>query len=388
MNDINTKFLIRLQKSIISDGIAAGNALVIGDRNGVLFENYEGVYDAEKSDPVDKNTLFHLYSMTKIFTVISALLLYERGQIGLDDMICKYIPEFAGMTVRDNGVIRRAENRMTVRHLFTMTSGLTYLYDKTPDELNGFVHAFDEYKPCGAVGFAKALASLPLSFEAGQRFEYGLSHDVLGAVIEAVSGKTLDRFFADEILFPLGMDDTFFYQSVPVDRLPRLAKNTAFRDGRFVNIPLLNRPVPLLELTDGSHIFSGGSGLVSSACDFAVFLSALTSGKILKPETLALMTSPALTEEQRRCYNREGGDEATFGYEHTYGLGVRVQDKISTERRGSIGEWGWSGALGTWFFVCPEFDLWLLYLHQHSPSEFRKYIIPLRNAFYDRSDKK
>ena len=384
----NNDLLIKLQKSVISGGIAAGNALVTGDRDGVLFENYEGVYDAEKNDPVDKNTLFHLYSMTKDFTVISALLLYERGLIGLDDPVYKYIPEYKYLTVHDNGVIRRAEKPVTLRHLFTMTSGLTYLYDKTPDELNGLKRILNENKPYGAVGFAKVLASLPLAFEPGERFEYGLSHDVLGAVIETVSGITLDKFIFENITSPLGMSDTRFYQSVQGECLGRLAKNTAYADGKYVNVPLLSRPVPLFDWIDGSHIFSGGSGLVSSARDMAAFLSALTSGKILKPETLALMTAPALTEGQRRYYNYEGGDEATFGYEHTYGFGVRVQDRISAERRGSIGEWGWSGALGTWFFVSPELDQWFLYLHQHSPSEFRKYIIPLRNAFYDRSDKK
>ena len=377
--------LTALSKRVIKDKIAAGNALLIGDGDGVLFENYEGVFDAEKGGAVSSDTLFHLYSMTKIFTVVSALLIFERGLIGLDDPVCEYIPEYASLTVRDNKAVKNAENVMKIRDLFTMTSGLTYLTDKSAEEIAGFKERLKNSP--GTVGFAKSLASLPLAFEPGERFEYGLSHDVLGAVTEVVSGKTLDKFFADEIFALSGMTDTFFYQCIPADRLPRLAKNTAYKDGRFINIPFLNRPVPALDRTDGKSILSGGSGLVGTAKDLAAFLTAMISGRILKPGTLRLMTTPALTEAQRRYYNREGADAATFGREHTFGLGVRVQDGISETRRGSIGEWGWSGALGTWFFVCPESNQWFLYLHQHSPAKHGEYVIPMRNAFYDRSDR-
>ena len=138
---------------------------------------------------------------------------------------------------------------------------------------------------------------------------------------------------------------------------------------------------------NGNDIFSGGSGLVCTARGYAAFLTEISNGggRLLKPETIEMMTSPALTPEQRRFFNKKEFDRSTFGSEHTFALGVRVQDKISIKRGGVIGEWGWSGALGTWFFVNPGGD-WFLYLHQHSPAKHGEYITSLRKAYYDRRE--
>ena len=375
----DAKGLIRRQTQIINNGVAAGNALLFGDKNGTAFENYAGYSDAEKHTPVTADTIFHMYSMTKVVTVVCALMLWENGLFDIDAPVCEYIPEYADLSVVDNGKIRRAEKVMTVRHLFTMTSGLTYLSeygDKTPRCL---INGLD------TVGFAKALASLPLAFEPGEQFKYSLSHDVLGAIIEIITGKTLDTVFKEKIFDPLGMTDAYFYQDIPDEKAGRLAKNTAFDGKKFVNIPLYSRPVPTLETLDGFRIHSGGSGLVCTAADYAAFLTEMSNygGRLLKPETVKLMTAPQLDTEQRKYYNIDIMDKATFGEEHTFALGVRVQDKISIKRGGVIGEWGWSGALGTWFFVNPGGD-WFLYLHQHTPAKHGGYITDLRKAYYDR----
>lgn len=378
----DTKGLIRCQKQIINSGISAGNALLFGDRNGVTFENYAGEADAEKHTPVTGNTIFHMYSMTKVMTVVCALSLWEKGLLDLDAPVSDYIPEYAKLSVSDNGRVRTAEKTMTVRHLFTMTSGLTYLYEyaeKTPDCL---------LKDLDTVGFAKALAALPLAFEPGQRFNYSLSHDVLGAIIEVITGRTLDKVFKEKIFDPLGMADAYFYQNIPDEKAGRLAKNTARDNGKFVNIPLYSRPVPALDF-GSDKIFSGGSGLVCTARDYAAFLTEMSNngGRLLKPETVKMMTAPQLDAEQRKYYNVDFMDPSTFGEEHTFALGVKVQDKISKKRGGVIGEWGWSGALGTWFFVTPQGD-WFLYLHQNTPALFYKYIVDLRKAYYDRRQDK
>ncbi|MBO4423339.1 MAG: beta-lactamase family protein [Clostridia bacterium] len=374
-----TDGLVAVQKRIIENGISSGSTLMSGDGSGVLFCNHEGVRDAETMDPVDGDTIFHMYSMTKVMTVVCALSLWEQGLLELDAPVGEYIPEYSDLSVSDNGNVRAAKKTMTVRHLFTMTSGLTYLYEygeKTPDCL---------LKRLDTVGFAKALASLPLAFEPGERFNYSLSHDVLGAIIEIITGKTLDKVFKEKIFGPLGMADAYFYQSIPEEKTKRLAKNTAYADGKFVNIPLYSRPAPALGDLNGDLIFSGGSGLVCTARDYAAFLTEMANGggRLLKPMTVKMMTSPQLDEKERKYYNIDFMDPATFGEEHTYALGVRVQDKISAERGGVIGEWGWSGALGTWFFVTPSGE-WFLYLHQNSPAYFYKYIIDLRKAYYDR----
>lgn len=377
----NTK-LLEAQKNVIESGIAAGNALLYGDKNGVIFNSCMGVSDAEKMTPVSDETYFHHYSMTKIFTVVSALILYEKGLLDLDGDVSRYLPAYADLTVYDNGMIRRAENRMTVRHLFTMTSGLTYL----TDDFGGRVAEFERRFRAGAwdtVRFAEELASVPLAFEPGTQFRYGLSHDVLGALIEIISGQTLDRFFDEYIFRPLGMNDTYFYRKLPVEKEKLLAKNTAFIGGRYVNIPLPSRLVPCFENTGDNKVLSGGSGLVGTASDYARFLAALLSdgGGLIKPETLELMTRPALTPEQRKTYNKKEFDSSSFGDEHTFALGVRVQDKEAPS--GSVGEYGWSGALGTWFFIDVRDGMWFLYMHQHTPARHGEYICLLRDAFYN-----
>ena len=377
----DTKGLIQRQQQIIYNGTAAGNALLFGDKNGITFENYLGEADAEKHTPVTENTIFHMYSMTKVMTVVCALSLWENGLLDLEAPVSEYIPEYAELFVCENGKIKRAENVMTVRHLLTMTSGLTYLTECDPYILDNLIK---RAKPRGTVGFAKDLAMIPLMFEPGQQFKYGLSHDVLGATVEIITGKTLDIVFDEKIFKPLKMTDTYFYQNIPDKKAGKLAKNTAFDCEKYINIPLLDRPVPGVKI-NGNDIFSGGSGLVCTARDYAAFLTEMSDngGRLLKPETVKMMTSPALSSKQRKYFNKKEFDKSTFGFEHTFALGVRVQDKISKKRGGVIGEWGWSGALGTWFFVTEQGD-WFLYLHQHTPAKHGEYITSLRKAYYDR----
>lgn len=377
----NTR-LLEAQKNVIKSGIAAGNALLYGDENGVIFNSCMGVSDAEKLTPVSDKTYFHHYSMTKIFTVVSALILYEKGLLDLDAEVSRYLPEYAESTVFDNGKIRKAERKMTVRHLFTMTSGLTYLTDEFCGKTAEFERRFKK-GDLDTVGFARELVTVPLAFEPGEQFRYGLSHDVLGAIIEIISKQTLDVFFDENIFKPLGMCDTYFYQKIPAEKEKYLSKNTSFDGEKYVNIPLLSRPVPCFDNAENNKVLSGGSGLVGTALDYAKFLTALLSGGggIIKPETLTMMTSPALNSVQRKTYNKKEFDSSSFGDEHTFALGVRVQDREA--KSGSLGEYGWSGALGTWFFVSPRDNLWFLYMHQHSPAKHGEYITKIRDEFYN-----
>ena len=380
---INDVKLIQKQESITDTGIASGSSLLYGDKDGVLFEHHYGVSDPERGTPVDSGTVFHMYSMTKVMTVTAALMLYDRGLLGLDDEVSRYLPGYADLTVCENGVIRKAESRMTVRHLFTMTSGLTYLAEDNPGGYSDIERGFGS-GGWDTVRFAEELSSVPLAFEPGAQFRYGLSHDVLGAIIEIISGKTLSEYMKEYIFTTLGMTDTYFYQDLPEKYLPRLAKNTEWNGEKYVNIPLPCRPVPALGVPGGGRLYSGGSGIVCTARDYAKFLSAMLGGGLLNRRTAAMMTSPQLTPEQRKSFNKPEFDPSTFGDEHTFGLGVRVQDRPA--RGGSVGEWGWSGALGTWFFVDVSDGLWFLYLHQHTPAGHGRYIIPLRNVFYGEVD--
>ncbi len=380
------------QRRIIAGGFSSGNALICGDRNGVFFENYEGTVRGGSGarPPVTKDTLFHLFSMTKVFTVTAALMLLEKGLIGIDDPVSDYIKEFARVKVFTDGKSLPVKEPVRLRHLFTMTSGLSYFLD---DESGCGRMMAERWKRdlknglhWDTVRFARELASAPLEFEPGKRYIYGLSHDVLGAVIEVVSGKTLDVFFRDNIFRPLGMDRTFFRRRLPSELEPLLADNTAFINGDYENIPLPPQPVPIpaFEGTEDSAMLSGGAGLVGAARDYGIFLNEFLQpdNLLLKPDTVAFMTSPKLDAAQRAFYNAPGSDDSISGPEHTFAFGVRVQDREAPSGYGSVGEWGWSGALGTWFFVSPADGVWFVYMHQHTPANHGAFITELRNTFY------
>lgn len=377
------------QKEIVANGFSSGNALICGGPEGIFFENYEGAKSADSGDPVMKDTVFHLYSMTKIVTVVSALQLYEKGLLDLDAPVYRYIPGFKNLRVCENAKVRPAGRDVTVRMLFSMTSGLSYFLADESGEAEKLAGRWrsDLKNGCSwsTLKFANEIAKVPLSFEPGTKYLYGLSHDVLGAIIEVISGETLDVYFERHVTAPLGMKDTCFYQKLPERLKPRLAANTAFINGRYENIPLPPRPVPipLFEGTDDPGVFSGGSGLVGTARDYALFLAEMLKPEkgIIKPDTLSMMASPQLGEAQRACYNNPCGDPSISGPEHTFALGVRVQDREA--ETGSVGEWGWSGALGTWFFVSPKDGIYFVYMHQHSPAMHDAFIAGLRSEFYD-----
>ncbi len=381
--------LARKQREVIDNGFAAGNALICGGKSGIIYENYEGIARPGSGTEAGPDTVFHLYSMTKVFTAVSALQLIGREKLDLNARLSEFIPEYSDVRVLERGKMRPVEKQITVRMLLTMTSGLSYFIDDRSGEAARFADKWRELRANGehidTRAFAGALAGIPLSFEPGKRFLYGLSHDVLGAVIEQVSGLSLAEYFRANIFEPLGMRSTFFYQDLPEELKPKLADNTALVDGRYEAIPLLPRPVPIpaFEGIDDPAMYSGGSGLVGTARDYGRFLAEMLDPKtgILTHEMLAELTRPQLNPAQRRYYNDPAADKSIFGPEFTFGLGVSVQDKAA--KSGSAGEWGWSGALGTWFFVSPEEGVWFVYMHQHSPANHGQYIRGIRDTFYD-----
>ena len=383
------KRLADKQKQIVSDGFASGNALICGDGSGSFFENYEGTKSADPRDTLREDTVFHLYSMTKVFTAVSAMKLYEQGLLDLDAPVKDFLPAFSKVSVFENGKTRPAETEVTVGMLLSMTSGLSYFLSdgsgKAAEMAERWRKDLKEGRHWNTVRFANETASVPLSFEPGTSYLYGLSHDVLGAVIEIISGDGLDRFFEKNIFAPLGMKDTYFYGKIPERLKPKLASDTAFGKKGYENIPLLPRPVPIpaFEGTEDEEMLSGGSGLVGTARDYALFLQEMLAPEkgIISKKTIDFMTRPRLNKAQRARYNDPSGDPSISGPEHTFALGVRVQDKAA--HQGSIGEWGWSGALGTWFFVSPNDGVWFVYMHQHSPANHDSFIAGLRDLFYD-----
>jgi CubicO group peptidase (beta-lactamase class C family) len=296
------------------------------------------------------NTLFRIYSMTKPITTVAALMLYENGHFQLDDPVAEYLPAFEGVQVYDTtatGAPTRVEPRrpMTIQDLMRHTSGLTYgVFGNTP--VDSMYQAAGVLDPTRTLASAvDTLATLPLLHPPGTQWHYSVSTDVLGRLVEVVSGQSLDTFFRTRIFEPLDMDDTMF--EVPADEMDRFS--TSYTVNRSGDLVVQDRradsrfaaPVALL---------SGGGGLVSTMDDYLRFArmllndGAVDGTRLLSPKTVDLMTQNHL----------DGTFEPGWGF----GLGVQVAtDLPDASTIGSEGMYGWSGFASTYFFVDPKEEL-------------------------------
>jgi len=330
----------------VQSGKIAGGATMVYRRGEVAhFETY-GERDRQTGAPMTPTTLFCIYSMTKPITTVAALMLYEEGHFQLSDPVARYQPAFEDVRVYDttaSGQPTRVEPRrpMTIRDLMTHTSGLTYgVFSDTPvDSMYEEVGVLEEDRSLETA--VDTLATLPLLNHPGETWHYSVSTDVLGRLVEVVSGKSLDTFCRTRIFDPLGMDDTMF--EVPESEMDRFATNYAVnRKGELTvedraDSSSFAAPVKML---------SGGGGLVSTMDDYLRFARMLLNGgtlegkRLLSPKTVEFMTQNHL----------DGTFEPGWGF----GLGVRVNQDVSrTQVLGSAGMYGWSGAANTYFFVDP-----------------------------------
>ncbi|WP_088102969.1 serine hydrolase domain-containing protein [Halalkalibacter urbisdiaboli] len=377
----SSKKLQPLLRSFVEKG-PAGNSLAVMHQGKTVFEDYVGYADKESQLPIGKDTIFRIYSMTKVVTCTAALMLYERGLFLLNDPLEAYLPEFKDPHVyRSEADASPASRSITVRDLFTMTSGLTYPGDGNPTERQ-IAKALGELnetqrKNSTSRDLSKLLASIPLAFDPGTQWRYGFSHDVLGALIEVVSGKTLGEFLDEEILKPLGMRDTFF--TLPENKKHRLASiYNREEDGSLIKNETLDE-----EFQPNATFESGGAGLLSTLGDYGRFAHMLANGgefngtRIIGSKTIQLMATNHLTAEQKQYYNWD----YLKGY--GYGLGVRTMiDPAEAGINSSIGEFGWSGLAGTWVLIDPKEKLSAVYMQQMLPN-FEAFQQPrLRNVIY------
>ena len=326
-----------------------GNDCIICRKGEVIYRHTAGFADMAKKTPLTGKERYQIFSCSKLITCCAALQLWEQGKFQLDDELCRYLPEYAQMKVRTpEGGIADAKNKITIRHLFTMTAGFNY-------NLNApsILRVYDATKgSCPTREVIRALAQEPLSFEPGTRWQYSLCHDVLAAVVEVISGVEFNEYVTKNIFDVLGMNQTTFL-------LPASEWHTL--------IPLC-REIPageqLVELNGignygiapyrlGPCYASGGAGCVSTVEDYNKLLQALCSGeKILKRSTIDMMRTDELTEEQQK--------DTWSGPYYSYGLGVRCPRRGYSERT----EFGWGGAAGAYFCIDPGRELTVLYV-QH-----------------------
>lgn len=349
------------------------------------YENYEK--KLPMADATDK--LFNVFSCSKPITVAAALSLFERGYFLLDDPLYDFIPEYRQMYIKDGVRVKKAKNPITLRHLFTMTSGLSY---------NTTTPSFDKARlvtegRMNTVAVAKCLAEDPLSFEPGSVWQYGLSHDVLAAVVEIVSGKRFSEYVKENIFLPLGMENSFYHNEDVLDRVAELYRyensseadlvklqsaSANQNDGRIINNG------KKVDLVFGSEYDSGGAGVTCTVSDYSKFAAALACGgvgangnRILSSSTVELMKTNQLSSVQ------QSGMTWSQLKGYSYGLGVRtLVDKAQAGSTGNVGEFGWGGAAGATVLVDTSLSLSLFYTHHMLNPQEEYYQPRLRNVLY------
>lgn len=339
-----------MQEYIDSEKLAGINTL-IARQGKVIYLDSQGYRDMENREPMTEDTIFRIYSMTKPITTVAALMLYEKGSFLLSDAVSKYIPEFKDVQVYDqnapDGTNRTPVNRqITIRDLMTHTSGLTYgLFSQTPvDTLYREAGLFSE-EVQSLEDMINKLVTLPLLHQPGQTWHYSVSTDVLGYLVQVVSGQPLADYFHEHIFQPLGMNDTAF--EVKKRDLDRFAVNySRDKNGKLIQVDGGKKSDFAAPVT----MHSGGGGLVSTLSDYLKFSQLLLNGgelngtRILSPKSVDLMTQNHLQGEQSPGWG--------------FGLGVQVcLDVPRTGSLGSQGMYGWSGAAKTFFFIDPEEEL-------------------------------
>jgi len=360
-----------VQHDIDSKRIAGAVTLVVRHGKVAWFKS-QGMMDREAAKPMAPDAMFRICSMTKPITSVAVMMLYEEGRFLLDDPVSKYLPEFKNPKVlvkpaKGEPYSIPATKEITIRDLLRHTSGITYnwnadlgpMYDKA-----GVASGLLPYD--GTIGDSvKHLAGLPLLFNPGDRFEYSLGVDVLGRLVEVVSGKPLDEFFRTRIFEPLGMKDTYFFP--PESKLDRLATAYTYYPEKGLN------RFPDAPITEGSFVysadyasrgpkklFSGGAGLVSTAMDYARFCQMMLDGgkfgntRLLSRKTVELMTQDQLGK---------------IGPDQGFGLGFGVAGvKGPLSELGSVGEYNWGGFFYTGFTIDPKEQMIVVFMAQLHPT--------------------
>lgn len=333
-------------------------AITLVIRNGRIADwRAYGLRDAENKLPMEKDTICRIYSMTKPITSVAAMMLVEEGRLTLDDEIARFIPAFRGLKVYKSGTVDHPETAeparaMTVRHLLTHTSGL--IYGWTNDNVSVLYQKAKLFESASLEEFVKKVATLPLASQPGEKYEYSISIDVLGYVIQAVSGEPFDQFVQERILDPLKMRDTHFL--LPEQKRARLARIYTRKDGKLA----------AQEGLDTKGVPYGGMGLFSTIGDYARFAQMLANGgelegvRLLSRKTVDLMMMNHLAGLAKPTIGGDGADG--------FGLGGAVRvDAARSGRPASAGLFGWNGAASTYFRVDRKEKLVLLLFMQWMP---------------------
>lgn len=368
--------------------VIPGAVLMIVRNGKVAYFESVGLLDPDTKAPMRKDAIFRIYSMSKPITTVAVMMLAEQGKITLDEPIAKYIPAFKEMKVgvetkgedgKPKLELTAAKKPITIQDLLRHTSGITYgffgdlLVKKAYVDAHVFDYAIDNAE------FAERIARLPLAFQPGTTWDYSHSTDILGRLVEVVSGKSLYQFEKENILDPLGMTDTAFYVADKANHA-RIAE--PFKDDRVIGIEANFNDPRIVEKWE-----SGGGGMVGTVTDYARFLSMLTNGgtldgkRYLGPKMLAYMTS------DHTAGVITPGPYYLPGPGYGFGLGFAVRKEMGVSAApGSVGDYNWGGAGGTYFWVDPKENMFVVFAMQ-SPRNRVPFRQVLRDMVYAAIDK-
>lgn len=356
--------------SMVADGRAAGTSALIWKDGREVYFGTAGFADREAKRPMARDTIVQIFSMTKPVTGVALMQLWEQGKFGLDDPVSRYLPAFADMRVYTGknaaGVAqyRAARRPITVRDLMRHTAGFAGAGNETP------VHeAFAKVDPSrldhDLAELGRRLASVPLLYDPGERWHYGIAVDVQALLVETISGQPYHEYVKQHILGPLKMVDTDWRQ--PDSRLPRFAAGYNKEGGTLVRYP--DEDARALNFRD-NKLKPGAYGLASTLGDYMRFARMLLNrgeldgARILKPSTIKMMTTDQLDPRVTDRQWLPGKGAVGFGFD----FAVRhSQPQSEAENRGSVGEFFWDGAATTLFWVDPANDMAVVYFVQSRP---------------------
>jgi CubicO group peptidase (beta-lactamase class C family) len=354
----------------IDRGVVPGAVMLVARRGKIAWYKSMGYRDRAAMDVMRQDAIFRIYSMTKPIVTVAAMMLVEEGRLQVSDPVARYLPDIAHMKVgvekveAGKPVLELADpaHAMTVQDLMRHTSGLIYGTRGTSLVNAAYTEARIGNRDASTEEFVASLSKLPLRFSPGERWEYGVSTDVLGRVIEVISGKTLGEFLNERLFAPLGMADTGFF--VTPDKLGRAAQPWQIPGGPPMT--------PRFDVAQKPRFESGGGGLVSTMDDYLRFALMLADGgefagkRLLGSKTMEFMTADHV--------GARPGRPSGLGF----GLGFEVRTSVGDSGLpGSLGEFGWAGNAGTLFWIDPKEQLIAIYLVQVN-DDVR---IELRNQF-------
>lgn len=376
----------KLLQSYIDNQDLVGASILIVKANKEIYRENIGYANKEKDIPISDNTIYKLFSMTNPITAVAMMILFERGAFDLYDSVSKFIPAYKNQkVVTPNGIVS-AQREITIKDLLTMTVGIPYpnAYTVSGLEMNKLFSRMNTDIEKGNLWnsqkFVEAIASIPMAFQPGEYWLYGLSADIVGALVEVISQKSLSEFLKEEIFEPLDMGDTDFY--IPKEKKEHFCQLYEMDKLDHI-IPFTKKQLYLNSFFISPAFESGGTGLYSTVNDYAKFSNMLLNEgifncqRILSRKTIEFMTSNHLTAKQAQTFDWD----KLRGY--GYGMFMRTMlNPIESGALSSVGEFGWDGWAGNWFCVDPKEKLIIVYMMQQANENSNRFVSKLKNTIY------